>query len=320
MIRSFQRIVLLVSTLAFRCAHAASRRESQAPHAAGPVAAIAMVFVSGCSLQQFAIDRVGNALASEGESFASDDDPELVGAAIPFGLKLTESVLEQSPHHEGLLLAAARGFTQYGYAWVEEKDQARAVRMYLRAREYGLRGLEVSHPHFREHPIHAMPSMTRRDVPLLYWTATSWGLAISLSKDRPELVADLPVVEAMIDRALVLDEEFDRGAIHSFLITYELTRPGGAGDPQARSRAHYERAIALSGGSLASPYVTFAESVSVASQNREEFESLLAKALAIDCDAVPQWRLENRIAQERARRLLARADELFLASEKGAGQ
>jgi predicted anti-sigma-YlaC factor YlaD len=288
----------------------------------------AVVFLAGCaSMQRFAVNRVGDALSKQGEAFAADDDPELVGAATPFGLKMIESLLAQNPRHAGLLLAAARGFTQYTFAWVEtpardaeadDPDRAaeqidRASRLYCRARDYGLRGLEVAHAGFRDalaaDPAAAMQKTEKRDVPLLYWTAASWGLAISVSKDRPELVADLPVVEAMIDRALALDESFDAGAIHSFLITYELNRPGGDGDPVARSRRHFERAVELSGGKLASPYVTFAESVCVQTQDRREFDSLLQKAIAIDTDATPKWRLENRIAQQHARRLLAQTGE-----------
>ena len=290
----------------------------------------------GCaSIQRLAINQVGNALAKQGEAFSSDEDPELVGDAIPFSLKLIESLLAQNPGHPGLLLAATSGFTQYAFGWIQEsaveieKDDAakaayqqeRARHLYLRARNYGLRGFEVAHPGF-ERAIHsdprsAMRLLGRADVPLLYWTAASWGLAISLSKDQPDVVADLPIVEAMIDRALELDESFERGAIHSFLITYELNRQGGDGDPVSRSRKHFERSVELSGGMLASPYVTFAESASVQTQNRAEFESLLRQALAINPDSKPQWRLENRISQKHAQWLLNHADELFVAGPEG---
>ena len=39
----------------------------------------------------------GDALAGTGSTFASDDDPELVGEAVPFGLKTMESLLAESP-------------------------------------------------------------------------------------------------------------------------------------------------------------------------------------------------------------------------------
>jgi len=295
------------------------------------VAALGLaVMGSGCSIKRLAVNKLGNALASGGTTFASDDDPDLVKAAVPFSLKLMESLLAENPQHEGLLLASASGFTQYSYAFVqedademEEKDfaaaeemKARARRLYLRARNYGLRGLEIRHRGFekalRADPKQAVEAARKKDVPLLYWTAASWAGAISLSKDNPDLIAELPIVEAMMDQALVLDEGYGDGAIHSFLINYEMSRPGGTGDPAARSKQHFDRAMALSQGQLAGPMVSFAESVSVQKQDLKGFESLLNQAIAINADAKPEWRLSNLIAQRRAKWLLTRSDQLFL--------
>jgi predicted anti-sigma-YlaC factor YlaD len=192
----------------------------------------------------------------------------------------------------------------------------RARRLYLRARNYGLRGLELRHRGFetavRADPKKAVLSLKATDVPLAYWTAAAWAGAISLSKDNPELIADLPIVAAMMDRALVLDEAFGDGAIHSFLITYEMSRPGGTGEPAARSKQHFDRAMALTQGQSAGPLVSYAEAVCVQSQDLKQFESLLQRALAIDVDARPEWRLVNLVTQRRAKWLLARTDQLFL--------
>lgn len=286
---------------------------------------------AGCSIKKFAINKLGDSLASSGTTFASDEDPELVEAALPFSLKLIESLLAESPRHWGLLFAASSGFTQYAYAFVqqdadqmEEQDVAKAAalrtrarKLYLRARDYGLRGLEVRRPEFgkalREDAKAAVRAASKADVPLLYWTAASWGSAISLSKDNPDLIADQPIVEALIDRALELNESFDQGAIHGFLITYEPSRPGSAAEAAAtRSRKHFQRAMELSGGKLASPLVTLAEAVSVSKQDKKEFQALLNRALEIDVDAKPEWRLSNLVMQRRARWLLGRLDQLFV--------
>lgn len=292
----------------------------------------ALFLSSGCSLNNLVASKLGDALAAGGDTFSADEDPELIGEAAPFSLKLMESLLAETPRHRGLLLAAAKGFTQYSVGWIhlkadeiEESDldeatamRARARRMYLRARGYALRGLELRDPRFgeeiRRNPKEAVATARAEDVPFLYWGAASWVLAISLSKDDPELVADLPAVEAMIDRALELDEDYEQGAIHSFLISYDQSRPGIA-NGEERARAHFARAIELSAGQLAAPYVTLAESVSVAKQNRAEFDSLLEQALAIDPDRRPASRLENILAQRRARWLLDHADDLILSSE-----
>jgi len=288
---------------------------------------------SGCSFKRFAVNKLGNALAGGGTTFASDDDPELVKAAVPFSLKLMETLLAESPRHEGLLLASASGFTQYAYAFVqqdaeemEEKDLAasevmktRARRLYLRARNYGLRGMEVKQRGFekalRADPKQAVASLRKKDVPLLYWTAVSWAGAISLSKDNPDLIAELPIVEAMMDRALALDEAFGDGAIHSFLISYEMSRPGGLGEPALRSKQHFDRAMELGKGELAGPLVSYAEAVCVQKQDLKGFESLLHRAMAVNPDAKPEWRLMNLVTQRRAKWLLAHTDQLFLSAK-----
>ena len=277
-----------------------------------------------------AVDQLADALAEGGSTFTSDDDPELVKAAIPFSLKLMETLLEESPRHKGLLYATASGFTQYSYAFVqqeadelEEVDLAaafamrdRAKRLYLRARDYGLRGLEAAHRDFEtalwDNPLEAVRVTKAADVPLLYWTAASWGLAISMAKDDPYLIGNQPIVEALIDRALLLDESYDQGAIHAFLITYEMIRVGGVGEPADRAREHFRRANELSGGRQASPYVALAEAVAIPEQNKMEFRRLLNQALAINADDYPEWRLINLITQRRARWLLDHTDDLIL--------
>lgn len=297
------------------------------------VGAWSIVGTAGCSVRQFAVNRLGDALAASaggGGAFARDDDPELIAAAVPFSLKLMESLLDESPRHAGLLLATTSGFTQYAYAFVQQgadvlededfaaaqAERARARRLYLRARDYGLRALEVRHRGFAEHlardPSGAAARAQRRDVPALYWTAAAWAAAIALSKDDPATIGEVPQMEALIDRAYGLDPDWDRGAIHGFLIAYEMARVDGVGSAVERARRHYQRALELSGGRLAGPHVAWAEAVCVPRQDAAGFRAALDAALAIDPAASPGDRLANTILQRRARWLLARIDELFL--------
>lgn len=293
------------------------------------VAPLLVFFIAGCSLRHLAIEKLGDAVADGSTSFAADDDPELIRAAAPFSLKLMESLLAESPQHKGLLLASAKGFTEYTYVFVqqdadqiEEQDIAtasrlreRARRLYRRARDYGLSGLEIGRPDFasrlRENPHLAVATLAPQDVALVYWTGAAWGALIALSKDSPAMLADIPVVEALMDRALELNEAYDRGAIHTFMIGYEMVRQNGAGDPATRARLHFIRAMELTGGDDAAPLLAFAESVCVAKQNRAEFEVLLKQALQIDVNRTPEQRLANLVMQKRARWLLSRTDQLF---------
>lgn len=287
------------------------------------------LLASGCSLRRLAINTLADSLAASGDVYASDDDPELVRDATPFALKTIEGLLAEAPDHPGLLLAACRGFTQYAYAFVESDAEVvegedyrqarrlreRALKLYLRGRGYGLRGLDGvvagSSRRLLVEPEAAAAAFGPREVPLLYWTGAAWGGAISLGKDRPELVANLPAVKALMERALALEPGYERGAIHEAMIVFEALGPAFGGSTEA-AREHFQRAVKLSGGAKASPYVTYAQQVAVPAQDRRQFRELLERALAVDPDAEPALRLANLIAQRRARALLDREDELFL--------
>ena len=293
------------------------------------LAATLALSLGGCSIRKAAVNKIGDALANTGSNFAADDDPELVGQAIPFGLKTMEGLLEESPKHAGLLLAVTSGFVQYAYGWVqleadivEAKDLARATelrgraqKLYLRAREYGLRGLEVEAPGIgtalQRDPKAALAGTKRKHVPLLYWTAVAWAGAIALKVNDSELSADQGVVEALAQRALELDEGWDQGSIHEFFISWEAARSSIGGSLE-RARAHFDKALAFSQGRRAFPYLTYAESVSVVRQDRAQFREMLDKALAVDVSRKDAQRLANLLAQKRARFQLGRVDDLFV--------
>ncbi|MDQ8204264.1 TRAP transporter TatT component family protein [Pelagicoccus sp. SDUM812003] len=296
----------------------------------GVACLLSSLIVNGCSVKKLAVNQLGDALSGGGDVFASDNDPELVGDALPFSLKLMESVLAETPEHVGLLTSLTSGFTQYAYGWVqldadeiedEDYDRAvelreRAIKLYERAMGYGMRGLDVRHAGFsdqlREDEEAALGRLRPDEVELLYWTGLAWAGAISLSLDNMDLVGDLAYVEAMMERALELDPDFDDGAIQTFFVTYEVSRMNAEGDPIENATRYYHRALELSDGQLASVYVAYAEAVAVETQNKELFVSLLNQALEIDVDQHPSTRLSNLIYQRRAEWLLNRLEWYFL--------
>jgi predicted anti-sigma-YlaC factor YlaD len=287
--------------------------------------------MSGCSFRDLAASTIRDMLSEGGTAFADDDDIELVGDALPFSLKLTDSLLQDSPTDRGLLRSAAQGYVLYSYAYVqfpaelaatEDLDQARSMRdrarkLYLRAYDYAIRGLEVNEPGLGEalryHPGEAIERIGGEDadeVPFLYWAASALGLAVSMSKDDPAMLARLAEVEAMLSRALALDESYDAGALHEFALILEGAAPH-LPDRGAIDR-HYRRALDLSEGKRASLYIAYAMAGPLRAQDREAFQTLIEKALAVEPDAVEGQRLVTALAHRRARWLLGRMDELFL--------
>lgn len=279
-----------------------------------------------------AVNSMADALSEGGASvYAKDDDPELVGGALPFSLKMMETILESTPRHKKLLVATSSAFVQYTYAYVllspeavrnkdmmHERDRKlRAKKLFLRARSYGMRALDISYASVSDSLLHnqnhVVKKFKKEDVPAIYWTAAAWGSAISAAKNDMALVASYPAMLALSRSALQLDESWGQGALHEFMIALSMSLPESEGGGAAAAEKHFSRAMELNGGRSVSAKVFFAESVCVAKQDRARFESLLKEVLEFDADRYPENRLANLIAQRKARQLMADVDNLFIS-------
>ena len=290
--------------------------------------AATFVFAGGCSIRKLAVNSLAGALGGAGDVFTSDEDPELVRDALPFALKTFETLVREAPENVDLLLSTCQGFLLYGHGFIEpeaerlelesyraaQAERDRALKLYLRGRDYCFRALDLEVPGAREalqrRPEEALGGTGAEDLDVLYWTAAAWGAAISLGIDRPELVVDLPAVRSLFERCLELDPDYRNGALHDAMISLDGVSEDLGGSLE-RARRHFERALELNGGKRAGPYLAWA-AVSLRRQDRGEFERLLAAALEIDPDVDESERLLNLIAQRRARFLLDQADDLFL--------
>lgn len=282
---------------------------------------------AGCSIKGMAVNSLADALSAEGGSnvYLEDDDPTLVGEALPFSLKLMETILQEKPEHDGLLVAAAAGFVSYAEMWVLwparyaemedyaefQRGRARAKALFLRARDYAGRALEVRHPgivpRLLRSPDSAAQELGPKDLPAMYWFAAAHGRAIWTDLSDAFLVVEAPTITALLDRGLSLDEGWNRGAFHELYMAV----PAQLGGSPEKTEEHYERAMELNGGASVSPMVSLAESVYLPRQDRDEFTRILRQVLAFDPDRYPETRLTNLLAQEHAGWLLSRADELF---------
>lgn len=302
------------------------RRPRRGARAAAGATALALV-LGACSAKKFAVRQIGGALSSGTSTFETDPDIELVGEALPFSLKLIESLLEITPRHIDLLVGAAKGFSLYAFAYVDREGEMladedfergsalrqRAKRLYLRGLGYAMRAFETAYPgisgEFATSPREAVVRVRKKHVEILYWAGTALGLSISADPTDPRMLLRLGQVEALIERALELDEAWDRGALHEFRLLLESSRPVG-GDPEVIERS-FRRALELSGGERAGLFVTYAEAAAIPAQDRELFEEMLGRALAVDADEHEADRLLNHLAHRRARWLQSRADDLF---------
>ena len=300
------------------------------------IVGLALLALSACSLRKLAVNTVAKTLSSAGGGtvFTGDDDPELVADALPFAMKLYETLLAEVPNNTELLLTTGSMFAMYANAFVqgpagmlpdsefERKGEmlARAKNLYLRGREYCLRALELRHPGFRK-ALEAnqagklLEAMDPKDVPYLFWASASWMGAFSTNPFDMELLITLSRPLSLMDRAYRLEPGFNNGSIEEFYISAYGSLPASLGGSPDKAREHFQKALEYTRGLKAGPYVALATAVDVPAQNSAEFKELLQKALAVDVNAKPENRLENLLAQRKARWLLQHIGDFFLLEE-----
>jgi hypothetical protein len=287
--------------------------------------------LSGCGMvNRMAVKSVADTLSEGGDTVTSHDDPDLIAGALPFALMLHESLLASVPDYEPLLTTTCSLYTQYAFGFVAADAEAlqrddydrskrlseRSFTLAQRGKNFCWRALESRFPGIgqalKTNPGQVLARTRREHVELLYWSAASLGAAISAGGlDHPELLIDWPVVRALAERALTLDETWGNGAIPELMITVE-SQGEALGGSEERARKYFARAVDIQKGLSPSPYVALATGVVKARQDREEFTKLMEQALAIDPEQDPSRRLVTLITQRRARVLLDRIDDLFL--------
>jgi predicted anti-sigma-YlaC factor YlaD len=305
---------------------------------AGSAALVLALLFSSCSVNKMAIKAVSNALTGEGsgEVFTGDSDPELVRDALPFAIKLYETLLSNNPDHQGLILTTGSLFIMYANAFVQgpaemlgqdqffERETAleRAKKLYLRGADLIGTGLEKKYPGFggayKAGTLDQyLAKMTKEDVPCLYWTTAGILAAYSLNPFDLDLGMRLPELTALIGRAYELDPDFNSGALDDFYVLFYASLPEGMGGDKSKAEIHYKRALEKTKGLLAGPYVSYATAVAVPAQDYETFKSCLEAALAIDVEGDPANRLVNILAQRKARHLLDSATDFFADLDSG---
>ncbi|MFN7723805.1 MAG: TRAP transporter TatT component family protein [Rubrivivax sp.] len=297
-----------------------SQRRQAPAHRAGALCVLAAALgLSACAPRTLLLNSVGDQLA--GQASAEEDDLVLAREASAFYLKLSESVLREAPDHAALATAVAAGFTQYAYAFVAmdadrlegtdargaQRLRERAARLYHRGHRHALAALNQRHPGLAAALAQPNPTLKlpAEDAALAYWAAAAWGGHIALSKDRPDVVADLPQAVRLAGLAYAAAPAWGQGDLAALMGTLEAARPGG--QPSA-ARAYFEQAQTLGAGRNAGVFVAQAEALALPAGDRPAFEQLLRQALA----AAEQRRdLANQVMRERAQWLLDTADDRF---------
>jgi TRAP transporter T-component len=289
------------------------------------------LLTTGCSIQNWALKKVSNGLASGDPSvYTSDDDPVLIGDALPFTIKFYETLLSKDSLNDKLLLATGKLFCLYSQGYVlfpsdtladsltEQKHAAgkRAKKLFLRGRDYILKGIDIRHNGFLSHlnsstPDSALNLTSIRDTSYLYWAAMAWMGAIAADRGDLGLGMTMKKALSLVNKVSTFDSLYGKGAIDEFYCVYYSSAPKTLGGDTALARMHLNKAITIAANSKASIFVTAATFAANKSKNRDDFNNMIERAMLVDLNAHPSVRLTNAIYQQRAKWMLENADRYF---------
>lgn len=253
-------------------------------------------------------------------SFMQQGDVVIAEKGTPAFLLLLDGLIEHSPKNESLLLAGAQAYSAYTAAFVGDKAPERNKRLTEKAKDYALRALSLHNKTFsrvKEEPypefVICLGSFKRKDVPYVFYAAASWAGWIQAHSDSMDAIADLPRVQALIERVIELDEGFYYGASHTFMGVLLTIRPPSLGGKPEEARRHFERAVELGQGALLTTYVMYAKNYAKLMYEEELFFDLLNTVLDSPVDAVSELTLVNTLAKQQAGELItdAREEEYF---------
>lgn len=255
-----------------------------------------------------AADTLSNAILNA-------DDPALVRSGVPAYLLLVDGLIHRNPRDARLLAGGAQLFALYGSRF--EPDGERAVELTAKGKGYGERAMCIAHaPACRwsglAHPdfVFALEAVPRRDVDALYAYAVSWLSYLDATSEDWSAVAELPWVEAALERVLALEETYGNGAVHGYLGTLNALRPPALGGRPEVAKAHFERAIELSDGSDLVVKVEYARRYARLMFDQELHDRLLEDVLRAPAEA-PGLTLFNVLAKQEAEELLESSKEYF---------
>ena len=247
-----------------------------------------------------------------------NNDLELFRKAMPASIVQLEGFLEFAPDDVDLLVSAAEANQGYAFAFVEDKDKARAARQYYKARNFALGALEQNEEFKKaldqttEVFAQALNSLDKEDVPALFFASASWLSWINVSDEASVgVLMGLPKVECMIDRMLVLDETFNYGGPHALMGSLFAARPINVGGQPEEAKFHFHEAFEISESKYLLWQFFYAKYYAVQIQDRELFVTTLENIISAPEDLLPEENIPNEIARQKAKDLLAKVDEYF---------
>ena len=289
-----------------------------------------VLLINSCSIRSVAVQQMGELVAFGVPAFEKDEDLTLLRDALPANIKLLEAMLESDLENQQLLTLLAQMYASYTFGFLEADLETpglgdkpalkeRINRLYLRGIRYGERALQASSSNCEKglkviielDP--CLQAMSKTDVPSLFWYGFNIAAYLNRNLNSMAALAQAPKVEKVMDRVLALDETYNFGSAHLFLMVFYGARPPMMGGNFEKADDHYQALKKLNGEDFLLADVFRARYIMVQKQEQEAFEKTLKAVLSKnpDTEKAPRMALYNSLAKTRAKLYLNSVEELF---------
>jgi len=300
-------------------------------HLRSALGALCIVALGGCDVAKFTADSTAGLFTRAAPAFESYWDYDLAGEALPATVVQFEGILRVIPDNEAILAQLAQAYVAYAYGWVEadveelefEGEYEEADVQRRRTRTMYLRALDLTRHWIRLHNEDvdiavkgtveeledwlAAVFVEEADAEMLLWHGYAWGSYINSAKDDMEAVADLEYAKAFVARSIELDPNYYHAAGYTFMGVAVASEMAGDMDD---AKVYFEKAMARTERRALQVQVNMARYYAVKTGDRELFDKLLTEVMDAH-DPLPEARLANVMARQRAAMYIENADQLF---------
>jgi len=303
-----------------------------------------LLYNSGCVkwMIRHGIDITSPIIISTGiDTFLKETDIIIAESAVSSNIKILELLIENSPDNQELLNNAAFGLSSYGISFVEyEMEKAklrdaegdeeivefhknRAIKLYLRGRNYGFKSLCKTKE--GEELVNLLKAkkidmkniklglkrIKHKQISALFWSTVSWASLINISRENVSEIAFLPVLRIMIERIKELDPSYFFGMPHLFDAMLFSVSPVFGGD-EKKAKESFERLSKVNNDKFLMSKVFKARFFCSQFDYPKEGKRLLKEVIEADTSGWPEkYNLLNIVAKRRASLYLKYADEIF---------
>jgi len=273
---------------------------------------------TGC-IDRMILDGTIKSTRDASGAFDTLSDLEVAKIAAGSSLVQIEGMQQLAPDNEDAMFLLLQAWTGFGGAFIEDEwEQAydggdeeaeaaqgkRANEAYDRAIRFGTMLLEQRKPGFvaaqKNYDTVVKYLAGHDDAEALLWLGAAWLSRGSVAAEKPEVVAELYVGVALMERSVAVNPRLAYGLGYATLGAYHARSPDAE---LADAKDFFEKSLAVSGRKALTTQLLYAQNWACQARDETAYRALLQEILDAG-DVLPAQRLENTIAVRKAKRYL----------------